>query len=81
MIAWGSLVAVGMLAVAGVGAAVLLATEPNTRRRDGWSFGGLTDAARDQLRANIPKEWGRAMREDFLRDARDFMARQAQRFS
>jgi hypothetical protein len=70
-----------MLVVIGVGAVVLLATEPSSKRKGGWSLGGLSNSARDQLRSNIPPEWRKAVREDFLRDARDFVARQAQRFS
>lgn len=83
IIALGSLVAAGMLAVIGVGAVVLLATEPSKRsgRKGGWNLNDLTNSARDSLRANVPSDWRRAVREDFIPEARDFVARQTRRFS
>jgi hypothetical protein len=83
IIALGSLVAAGMLAVIGAGAIVLLATEPSKRngRRGGWNLNDLTNSAREGLRANVPADWRRAVREDFIPEARDFVARQARRFS
>jgi H+/gluconate symporter-like permease len=83
MIALGSLVAAGMLAVVGVGAVLLLATEPSKRsgRRAGWNLNDLSNSARDRLSANLPSGWGRAVREDLIPEARDFVTRQTRRFS
>ena len=82
-IALGSLVAAGMLAVIGAGAVVLLVTEPSKRsgRRGGWNLNDLTNSAREGLRANVPADWRRAVRDDFIPEAREFVARQTRRFS
>jgi hypothetical protein len=71
-----------MLIVIGAGAVVLLASEPSKRsgRRGGWTLNDLTNSAREGLRAGIPSDWQRAVRDD-VSGARDFMARQARRFS
>src|SRR6185437_1831353 len=83
MIAIGSMVAAGMLVVIGAGAIVLLATEPTKRsgKRGGWNFADLSNSAREGLRASIPSDWRRAVREDYLPEAREFVSRQARRFS
>lgn len=83
IIALGSLVAAGMLAVIGAGAIVLLATEPSKRsgRRGGWNLNDIANSAREGLRANVPSDWRRAVREDFIPEAREFVARQTRRFS
>ena len=82
-IALGSLVAAGMLAVIGAGAVVLLVTEPSKRsgRRGGWNLNDLTNSAREGLRANVSADWRRAVRDDFIPEAREFVARQTRRFS
>jgi hypothetical protein len=83
MIAIGSMVAAGMLVVIGAGAIVLLATEPAKRngKWGGWNFSDLSNSAREGLRASIPSDWRRAVREDYLPEAREFVSRQARRFS
>jgi hypothetical protein len=82
IIAIGSMVAAGMLVVIGAGAIVLLATEPAKRsgKWGGWNFSDLSNSARDSLRANIPSDWRRSVREEYLPEAREFVARQARRF-
>lgn len=82
-IALGSLVAAGMLVVIGAGAIALLASEPTRRsgKWGGWNFNDLSNSARDRLRANIPSDWRRTVREDLIPEARDFVARQTRRFS
>jgi len=79
----GSLVAAGMLVVIGAGAVALLMTEPTRRsgKWGGWNFNDLSNSARDRLRANIPTDWTRSVREDLIPEARDFVARQTRRFS
>lgn len=83
MIALGSMVAAGLLVVMGVGAIALLASEPSRRsgKWGGWNINDLSNAARERLRANIPQDWRRTVREDFIPEARDFMVRQTRRFS
>lgn len=83
MIAIGSMVAAGMLVVIGAGAIVLLATEPTKRsgKWGGWNFGDLSNSAREGLRASIPSDWRRTVREEYLPEAREFVAKQARRFS
>lgn len=82
MIAIGSMVAAGMLVVIGAGAIVLLATEPAKRsgKWGGWNFNDLSNSARESLRANLPSDWRRAVREEYLPEAREFVTRQARRF-
>ncbi|HVZ68064.1 MAG TPA: hypothetical protein VG891_01280 [Rhizomicrobium sp.] len=77
-IALGSLIAAGMLIVVGAGAIALLATEPTRRsgKWGGWNFNDLSNSARDRLRANLPDGWTRAVREDLVPGARQFVARQ-----
>lgn len=83
MIAIGSMVAAGMLVVIGAGVIVLLATEPAKRsgKWGGWNFTDLSNSTRESLRASIPSDWRRAVREDYLPEAREFVSRQARRFS
>jgi hypothetical protein len=83
MIAIGSMVAAGMLVVIGAGAIVLLATEPKKRsgKWGGWNFADLSNSARESLRASIPSDWRRTVRDEYLPEAREFVTRQARRFS
>jgi hypothetical protein len=83
MIALGSMVAAGLLVVIGAGAIVLLATEPAKRsgKRGGWNLNDLSNTARESLRANLPQDWRRAVREDYLPEVREFVARQSRRFT
>ena len=82
MIAIGSMAAAGMLVVIGAGAIVLLATEPAKRsgKWGGWNFNDLSNSARESLRASLPSDWRRAVREEYLPEAREFVTRQARRF-
>jgi hypothetical protein len=76
------MVAAGMLVVIGAGAIVLLATEPAKRsgKWGGWNFNDLSNSARESLRASLPSDWRRAVREEYLPEAREFVTRQARRF-